>query len=72
MVKIDVEGAEYNVLRGANHVINRFRPIFLVEVKSKNQEIIFKFFRANRYKVLGPLTFPENYLFMPVERNYIV
>ena len=72
MVKIDVEGAEYNVLWGANHVINRFRPIFLVEVKSKNQEDIFKFFRANRYKVLGPLTFPENYLFIPVERDYMV
>jgi FkbM family methyltransferase len=28
MVKIDVEGAEYNVLQGANRVINRFRPIF--------------------------------------------
>jgi FkbM family methyltransferase len=72
MVKIDVEGAEYNVLQGANHVINRFRPIFLVEIKSKNQEDIFEFFRANRYKVLGPLTFSENYLFMPVERDYIV
>jgi FkbM family methyltransferase len=72
MVKIDVEGAEYNVLQGANHVINRFRPIFLLEIKSKNQEDIFKFFRANGYKVLGPLTFPENYLFIPEERDYIV
>jgi hypothetical protein len=53
-------------------VINRLRPIFLLEIKSKNQEDIFKFFRAYRYKVLGPLTFPENYLFIPVERDYIV
>jgi hypothetical protein len=72
MVKIDVEGAEYNVLQGANNVINRLRPIFLLEIKSKNQEDIFKFFRAYRYKVLGPLTFPENYLFIPEERDYIV
>ena len=68
MVKIDVEGAEYNVLQGANRVINRFRPIFLLGIKSKNQEDIFKFFRDYRYKVLGPLTFPENYLFIYTSR----
>ncbi len=59
-------------LQGANHVINRLRPIFLLEIKSKDQVDIFKFFRAYRYKVLGPLTSPENYLFIPEERDYIV
>jgi len=71
VVKIDVEGAESYVLSGANEIINAFRPIFLVEIKIQNQQNVSEFFRAKKYKRLGPFSYGENYLFVPEEHDIV-
>jgi hypothetical protein len=35
-VKIDVEGGELHVLRGGQHVIERFRPAMLIEIEERH------------------------------------
>jgi len=37
-IKIDVEGAEYEVIKGMENAIKRFKPILLVEVNNDAQE----------------------------------
>ena len=53
-VKIDVEGHELNVLRGASGLIERCRPVFLVEAEERHRPgataALFEFFRAARYR----------------------
>jgi FkbM family methyltransferase len=71
VVKIDVEGAESYVLSGANDIINGFRPLFLVEIKIQNQQNVSEFFRAKKYKRLGPFSYGENYLFVPEEHDMV-
>lgn len=47
-VKIDVEGAEPQVLRGMTETIERHRPIFLIEDAGSHDEVS-RFFNAHRY-----------------------
>jgi len=34
LMKLDVEGYEYPVLRGAQNILNKFRPVIIMEVKT--------------------------------------
>jgi FkbM family methyltransferase len=49
VVKIDVEGAEVNVLRGAAEVLRAVRPAILVEVRRENAVEIAAILRGARY-----------------------
>lgn len=53
-VKIDVEGHELTVLRGAAGVIERSKPIFLVEAEERHHELttasVFRFFSDLDYE----------------------
>lgn len=53
-VKVDVEGHELKVLQGAAGLIERSRPIFLVEAENRHRPdataSVFAFFRALRYE----------------------
>ena len=51
VLKIDVEGAECEVLIGAQEVIEKYRPIVIVEVGGENSKEVGKFFRLNRYDI---------------------
>lgn len=53
-VKIDVEGHELNVLNGSVALLERSRPVFLVEAEDRHRadatESVFGFFRRNSYR----------------------
>ena len=38
LVKIDVEGAEINVLKGMKNLIKKFKPVIFIEISSENLE----------------------------------
>ena len=50
LIKIDTEGHELEVLKGATNLINNFRPFIIFE--SFNDEI-FSFFKRNKYNILN-------------------
>ena len=63
-IKIDVEGMEMEVLKGAEKIINEFHPLMLVEVWGRHKEnlVLFKqWMKENDYFVLRKTRGP-NYL----------
>ncbi len=59
-MKIDVEGAEYRVLMGAQEVFNRFRPILLFEAldgalqkQGASVDQLLQLIRSLRYEIFG-------------------
>jgi len=50
-IKIDVEGAEYEVLRGLENTLKEYKPKLIVEVKKKNLERIKKFMTQVNYNI---------------------
>jgi FkbM family methyltransferase len=51
ILKIDVEGAEADLLLGAQELISRVRPIILCEVSSSNIEFCTRFLTAHGYSL---------------------
>ena len=49
-IKIDVEGHEVEVLKGAAQTIEQSRPVVLTEVKGEHLETVSAWFRARDYK----------------------
>ncbi|UTD28285.1 FkbM family methyltransferase [Bradyrhizobium sp. WD16] len=53
-VKIDVEGHELSVLNGANRLLERCQPVFLVEAEDRHRpaatSCVFEFFRNRNYR----------------------
>jgi FkbM family methyltransferase len=70
VVKIDVEGAELAVLRGAQELIRRCRPVLLVETATSDQLAeIERYLSALGYEKRDPKGFAaRNHLFVPFER----
>tara|TARA_Y100000816_G_scaffold292181_1_gene286255 strand:+ start:493 stop:1482 length:990 start_codon:yes stop_codon:yes gene_type:complete len=63
-IKIDVEGAEYSVLKGANTAIEKFHPILQIELNSMGSTLsgihsfdVIKLLQKNSYKIF---TFIDN------------
>ncbi|TWU16997.1 FkbM family methyltransferase [Allorhodopirellula heiligendammensis] len=48
-IKVDVEGAEMQVLRGAQHILSVHRPSFYIEVSGAQSEHVAAVFSANKY-----------------------
>lgn len=70
-VKIDVEGAELSVLKGATRLLQTVRPRFYVEIGETMIAEAMELFRAADYKALDPATgrevdtYLDNTLFAP-------
>ena len=70
LVKIDVDGIEYEILLGSQELINKMQPIFIVE--TNNDYRIIQFFTQNNYSILNmqlkPIMegeIPENIFCLP-------
>jgi FkbM family methyltransferase len=56
-IKIDVEGAEYEVLEGLKSTIQQYKPTLIIEVLKENLEKVTKFMNESNYIVK---LIPEN------------
>ncbi len=50
LIKIDTEGEELNVLKGAIKTIKSFSPKIIIEIHNKNQKIVLDFLEKLSYK----------------------
>jgi FkbM family methyltransferase len=70
LIKADVEGMEFQLLEGAENLLNRFRPALYLEDERVEQSPVLHFLKDLRYRVwrhTPPLFNPEN--FNRVEEN---
>jgi FkbM family methyltransferase len=65
-VKIDVEGAEIDVLKGAERLIAKDRPSLAIEVDRRNDAMFWGWARARGYQVIGAF-----FDYVPV-KNYVL
>jgi FkbM family methyltransferase len=76
-IKIDVEGHEVDVLRGALNTISTNQPVVLVEVKEHNRDSISSLFRdlscteKSLERICGTAGSAENHIFLPRELNQL-
>jgi FkbM family methyltransferase len=74
-IKIDVEGHEIEVLKGAVHTLHRDRPVVLIEVKRDNMNQIASFFSDLGYErrrledLVAVVGSEENYIFIPKQQH---
>lgn len=52
IVKIDVEGAEVDVLTGAHHILREVAPIVICEVTATNSAAVTRLLRGSGYQLL--------------------
>jgi len=71
LIKIDVEGHELEVLRGAANTLIENRPVVVVEIKEKNRAAVESFFARLKYRsrtlddLVGKPGGSENHIFLP-------
>ncbi len=53
LIKIDVEGMEDSVLRGAETTITKCRPICLLEINKTDSNFVLKYFEQLNYKIFA-------------------
>lgn len=72
-IKIDVEGHEVEVLKGATATIEKSRPVLLIEVRNSNLPVVGSWFASRDFRQISlAQTFQskdnENYVFVPAEK----
>lgn len=69
-LKVDVEGHELELLKGAQQTIRRNRPVVLIEVKDRNLQAVRNYFRDMQYvewrlkDLIGVNGATENYIYL--------
>ncbi|AID30099.1 FkbM family methyltransferase [Mesorhizobium sp. USDA 4775] len=69
LLKIDVEGSEFEVLRGMQGTIETWRPNILIEVWPQSQQDLFSWCDSFRYVVQETFPTDNNYFLAPIERQ---
>ena len=71
LIKIDVEGAEASVLRGASSIIARSKPVIVVETETAEQRRVLDSLLRTHYRF--PLSFywPPTYIYVPRRRDLL-
>lgn len=71
LIKIDVEGHELDVIKGAEATITRSRPHVIAEIKPQHVNAIWRFFAERNYDMtraehlIGVPSKSSNYIFVP-------
>ena len=71
LIKIDVEGHEVEVLKGAGETLKRNRPVIIIEVQEHNQNEVGALLEALDYQrrelqdLAGHKGSPQNHIWMP-------
>ena len=63
-IKIDVEGAEFKVLEGAENTIKKFKPKIIIEVFKNKKDKLLNWLKDNKYEIKTQLN-GENYFLTP-------
>ena len=66
LIKIDVEGAEYNILNGMRKTLERFHPLIFLEI----HPTMISQFGHNVDEVIGILE-EFNYSILPIDKKYL-
>jgi FkbM family methyltransferase len=61
LVKIDIEGSEYEAIQGMEVILKTYYPRMIVEIKEQNENKVIKKLRRMGYKLINKVE--ENYLF---------
>ncbi len=69
-IKIDVEGMELKVLLGSKKLIEKFKPILLVEYLKSDKEKLISFIKNNGYKIYAGLG--ANYVCLLAGSNFSI
>lgn len=68
VVKIDVEGWELDVLRGAEQVLTHRRPVLYIEIMHPRFEAVAQHLRQRGYLCWKRFNYTPTFLFLPRER----
>lgn len=70
-MKIDVEGHEIDVLRGARETLVRDRPVLLIEIEERHRpnalSSVARYLSAVGYGAPERMTSPQNFVFRPID-----
>ena len=61
LMKIDVEGHEAEVLRGAEKTISALHPVIIIEIWERNREVVMSILKGYGYSV-RPISFYDDYI----------
>ena len=59
LIKIDVEGTEYKVIKGGRKIIKNFKPIMIIEIMKQNYSIEKNILNFLKKKVIYHSTYLE-------------
>jgi FkbM family methyltransferase len=65
-LKIDVEGMEFDVLKGLHSTVERWRPNIFIEVWAESRDLMISWASAHNYNIVTELH-GNNYLLLPGE-----
>ncbi len=72
LIKIDVEGAELNVLRGMENIIRKYKPVILCEVLDSHSDEVFNFTQTRATEVSEFITYLDYFIVNFEKRSDVI